>query len=174
MRNVTVAETMLSLVMPRERASATVGDLLEFKRGRLAFWVAVLSAAAGAVFRQLTFGTIVKSAVLYVVLSGIFAMPLAVSLIRYQPEGWLGRLALYGMVPVSIFHGILLARLLPNREAGGMITLILLRAILVLAVSINTSGFYLPMWRIVVPSEFLPMLFGVWLGRRGTLLKNTK
>jgi hypothetical protein len=52
MRNARLAEWILSLVTTPERASATVGDLLEDRRGVLRFWGALLSAAVALLWRD--------------------------------------------------------------------------------------------------------------------------
>jgi hypothetical protein len=162
MHSVAVAETLLSFLMPRERASATVGDLLEFPQGQFAFWRSVVSAAAGAAFRQLTFTTIIKAAVLYVVLSAVFDIPYTVLLIRTQPQGWLFWLSIYGMIPLSFVPGYLIARWLPNREVGGIISVFLLRAMLGLAFWFYTSE---PLGQVILPRGILPMLLGTLFAR---------
>jgi hypothetical protein len=171
MHSVAVAETVLSFVMPRERASATVGDLLEFPRGQFAFWRGVLSAAAGAAFRQLTFATMVKAAVLYIVFNAATSLPYTVLLIRMQPQGWLGKLALYGMAPLSFVPAFLLARWLPNREVGGILSVFIGRAIFGLALSAYTS---LPLGQVILPQGILAMLLGVLFARWTTLRATEK
>src|SRR5262249_49318304 len=47
-----VAEWILSLVMPRERAAAAVGDLVESASGPVNLWVSVVSTFFGSLFRQ--------------------------------------------------------------------------------------------------------------------------
>ena len=166
MRSVSVAETLLSLVMPRERASATVGDLIEFPGGQFAFWRSVLSAAAGAAFRQLTFATMVEAVVLDIVFSAATILPYTALLIRTQPQGWLGKLAFYGIAPLSFIPAFLLARWLPNREVGGILSVFLGRAIFGLALSASTS---LPLGQVVLPQGILAMLLGVSFARWTTL-----
>ena len=47
-----IAEWILSLIMPRERAAATVGDLVESASGPLNLWVLVARTFFGSFFRQ--------------------------------------------------------------------------------------------------------------------------
>jgi hypothetical protein len=47
------AEWILSLIMPRERAAATVGDLVESASGPVDLWVCVVHTFFGSLFRQL-------------------------------------------------------------------------------------------------------------------------
>ena len=171
MRSVAVAETFLSTVMPRERASATVGDLLEFPRGQFAFWRSVASTAAGAAFRQLTLATMVKAVVLYMAASAAVDIPYTALLIGTQPQGWLGKLAVYGMVPLSFVPGFLMARWLPNREVGGVLSVFLGRAIFGLALSALAA---LPLGQMVLPRGILPMLLGALFGRWTTLRAETR
>jgi hypothetical protein len=51
-----LAELLLALVAPRDRAAAAVGDLLEDmpRRGRTWFWLSMLRTAAGCVWRDIT------------------------------------------------------------------------------------------------------------------------
>jgi hypothetical protein len=51
--NFAFAEWVLSLVMPRERAAAIVGDLAESALAPVAVWLAVLRAFFGSLFQQL-------------------------------------------------------------------------------------------------------------------------
>ena len=52
MSSLVFAEWILSLVMPRQRAAATVGDLVESANGPMNLWVWVLRAFFGSLFRQ--------------------------------------------------------------------------------------------------------------------------
>ena len=47
-----VAEWILRLVTTQERASATVGDLLEVSSGVVRFWASVLSTATSIAWRE--------------------------------------------------------------------------------------------------------------------------
>ena len=53
MPDLRVAEFLLSLVMPAERAAATVGDLAESSSGAVALWLAVMRTLLGAAFHQM-------------------------------------------------------------------------------------------------------------------------
>jgi hypothetical protein len=53
MPDLSVAEFVLSLVMPAERAAATVGDLTESSSGSLARWFVVMRTLLGTAFHQM-------------------------------------------------------------------------------------------------------------------------
>jgi hypothetical protein len=85
MRSARTAETILSYVMEPRRASATVGDLLEFRPAAGAFWSSVLRTFFGSVVRQaiaspremakMAGGTLIMTPVAMVV-NAILASPL--------------------------------------------------------------------------------------------------
>lgn len=119
MREAAFAEIVLSLVMPRDRASATAGDLVESSRGKLAFISALFRTTAGAALRQMSLGTFAKAIVLTFVLNyalrALFFGMLALG--RGTTAAWMG--PIFGVLFLllsPILIGRLVAGWMPGRE----------------------------------------------------------
>ena len=139
MRNLALAEWMLSLVTTPERAAASVGDLLEEGTSSFAFWWSIASTAVSLSLSDLSAAPLsllgvalygfVMAIVLSVLLGGLAGLLFAVLLTAWPgltvtqlaivgtALGWLG----------SYAAGILLAQRAKGRELAACLVLLLLQ-----------------------------------------------
>ena len=147
MRRAALAESILALVLPRERAAAIAGDLMEDAPGALGFWTAISGVAWGSVRRDLeTFAVpMAAGAAVWWIAYGFLSVCYTFigNLVVYfmghhtglellvdlpwpppppSPESWIGPLFWWGMIPYQI--GASVARSWPGREVSAWAALI--------------------------------------------------
>ena len=170
MRNARLAEWILSLVTTPERASATVGDLLEDRvhAGALRFWSAVLittlslswqdvTASPLRIARLAAYGLLLQQlmslgvAAGYWVLFGIFKLTWSALVSFGISTTWSGRAGFGGIAMVAVFGWVLtmllqfqvgrvLAKRSPGRELAPGIATTLLGMALPILIVLLSSG----------------------------------
>jgi hypothetical protein len=146
-----VAEWILRLVTTQERASATVGDLLEMSSGVVRFWASVLSTATSIAWReawahprQTTWLAVRGTLYSFLwVLAGLFVAFVALFVIGYfaglSPAkfdqlgaNWPGKTLafLFGNVWMPFLLGRWIARKAPGREMSVCLATMILQTVL--------------------------------------------
>lgn len=147
MRSAALAEWLLSLVIPPDRAASTVGDLLEESnaRGALWFWSGVLRTACSHVWRDLSaspfkmlrlaawgwlanwvLGALLMAA--YVIAPSLFLPRLG---FHYEVPSWFNPVFTVMICTVVPFlAGLMVARRSEGREMAGVVAVLSLMAAL--------------------------------------------
>jgi hypothetical protein len=171
MRRLVLAELLLSLVMPRDRAASVAGDFAEASHGALSFALVVLRTWFGAISHQLSPGLFFRAAGAAIlsmfVLRAAFGM-LLVGGGRLLPGlVWMGPiLAIASLFVLPIFAGYFVARLAPGCEIPAWVSLLALTAVGIVAFVVARPP---QLWvGLIVPSPagLLMMLLGVLAARR--------
>ena len=112
-----IGELILSLVMPRERSAAVVGDLLEASRGILRFWSVVVATVITTIVQEMVSSRQAIAMTAYAVLLCLTYSTLFDALLT------LSRLVRLGLIPsfpflllMPIFVGRSVARLSDGKE----------------------------------------------------------
>jgi putative Ca2+/H+ antiporter (TMEM165/GDT1 family) len=172
MRKIVLAELMLSLVMPRDRAAAVVGDFAEASRGSISFVVAIVRTWLGAVLHQLSVGLFFRAAgmtILWLIgLRAVFAVLLLGGRRLFPGLVWMGPiLGIASLLVLPIFAGYFVARNTPGREIPAWVSLIGLMMLWVVPIVLRPS---LPLQLLAAgfpaPATLMAMFFGVLAARR--------
>ena len=121
MRRVIVGDLLLSLVMPRKRAAATAGDLLETSRGSAQFWWSLLGTALRVSIAQLSIVSAVVAIGLSTLLNQALAFLFTAFLVEVNPPLFLGMPDIGFFLLTPMLSGYIMARCLPSREIAGMV-----------------------------------------------------
>jgi hypothetical protein len=122
MHSIAIAEWILALVMPRERATSIAGDLAETPRGPARFWSAVVRTAFAAIIHEMTAAPrqMIAMTAYSVLLSLTFAVcfDVVLSLGRRIPgTGWMGPFLGVGfLLLMPVIVGRMVARQSEGKE----------------------------------------------------------
>jgi hypothetical protein len=173
MHKIVPAESLLALVMPPDRAAATVGDLVESSHDPLEFWWSLLGTATRATFAQLTVRTTLTAVVLSILLDRIFTSLFTALLVYVDPPKLPLLMPDLGFLLLTpVLAGYLMGRVLPGHELGGAAAALFLVCCGAGAVWwIGPTGVPGLVIALVVPPpiDIFPLLLGASLARRGAL-----
>jgi len=187
MRNVQIAESILSLVTSRDRALSTAGDLTEQAavRGVSWFWSSVLRTAGSYVWQTFTESPLNLTAVAFVGfvvgLFGTSVMGAITGLAFYfislhDPVGSTGWIIMVNVLALlsSLWIGRLFARWVPDRELAACLAYVIVSSIFIFFGSLFlnlkfAAGLHLldELWSFLIGAvQALPVLMGAIWGRR--------
>jgi hypothetical protein len=162
--------------MPRERAAATVGDLLGSMRVRFTFWPAVWRTAASAAFSQLSMGAAATAlsllAITTIVSRWIFFAVLNWGGRTFPSLAWMGPiLGVTFLLGMPLLIGRFVAGRMPGSEMAVWITYCLALLPMAIFVSVTPTNSIPPLFTFVNPSGAVMVLVGSLLARIHSLKK---
>jgi hypothetical protein len=187
MRSAAIAEWVLSLVMPQERASATAGDLVESSRGAFGLTVAVLRVLAAKLGRQVSRSPsrAVVGVLQYLRFCFAYSIPMIYGLLFLSrclwpletPSDLIREVARvnYALLPcstVAAFHiGIRIARRMPGEELLAWLAMSLLSVTWWTMSEAHPTSLWGPMHPQLLPLILAGLVIErrKWLRREGAL-----
>jgi hypothetical protein len=136
MRNARIAEWILALVTTKDRAAATVGDLMEQSRGAVWFWASVLGTSLSITWKEVKAqpGKMVLIAIVGFLLQRLLGMAVALTSVRAMSAWthwhhvgvplWFSYTGYINAFANSLLAGWLAARCAPKRELPASLAMI--------------------------------------------------